>query len=242
MIFSTGSFYLTNCIIINAMKNKLLSTIFILTFMTALGQNYKISPSKTVSVSAPYNDTSKFEIYLENISNTTITINWELVSNKLVAGWNIFICDNVSCCQGVPQKGTLPYIDPGIEVYLALNVDPKTIPGNGILKLYVYEEGNSTNGDTLTWIVNSSPTGVNELPLNPDIKIYPNPSTGLFTVTSQKNNIFTVAVLNYMGKLLKTYDNIEEKTKIDLSSFDKGIYLLKIISNANTTTEKIIIE
>ena len=45
-----------------------------------------------------------------------------------------------------------------------------------------------------------------------------------------------------MGKLLKTYDNIEEKTKIDLSSFDKGIYLLKIISNANTTTEKIIIE
>ena len=106
----------------------------------------------------------------------------------------------------------------------------------------MYEEGNSTNGDTLTWIVNSSPTGVNELPLNPDIKIYPNPSTGLFTVTSQKNNIFTVAVLNYMGKLLKTYDNIEEKTKIDLSSFDKGIYLLKIISNANTTTEKIIIE
>jgi len=214
------------------MKNKLLSVAFIFVSAIVSGQSCKITPSKTVTVLAPYSDTSKFEIYFENISDNTVTLHWELISNKLVAGWDCFICDNVSCCVGVPQKGTLPYIDPGIEVYLALNVNPKTIPGEGTLKLYVYEDGNPTGGDTLTWIVNSSPTGINDIRVNSDIAVFPNPVSDYATIDlyssplKEMNNV--LCIYNSTGekileKNIYTHSALE---KLDVTVLPKGIYLL----------------
>lgn len=226
------------------MKKKLLSVTFILGSIIAFGQSYKISPSKTVNVLAPYNDTSKFEIYFENISKNTITLNWKLISNKLVAGWECFICDNVSCCHNVPQKGNMPYIDPGIEVYLALNVNPKTIAGTGILQLVIYEGTDSLNADTLTWIVNSSPTVINEFVLNSNMKIFPNPvtdNTVIDLVGFPLGHKSTLTIYNSIGqKMLETTLNTNFE-KLDLGALPNGAYLIEIQDERkNRITKKII--
>ncbi len=73
------------------------------------------------------------------------------------------------------------------------------------------------------------------------VSIYPNPSTGLFTV-KQTSDIKNIEVCNILGE--KVYyvtlnNNIE--AKINLSNIPKGIYFVKLDNGVLIHTEKIII-
>jgi len=85
-------------------------------------------------------------------------------------------------------------------------------------------------------------TSINELPLESNFIIYPNPSDGEFN-TKCNGNINSIEIYNYLGE--KVYGNIlkqQASTKIDLSGFPKGIYFVKIEVGQNILTEKIIIQ
>jgi uncharacterized repeat protein (TIGR01451 family) len=69
------------------------------------------------------------------------------------------------------------------------------------------------------------------LKLNPEsFEIYPNPSTGVFTIKDAKN-IQRVEVYNVMGQEIAVFagDNTNKVSKqINLSNYSKGIYFAKI--------------
>ncbi len=69
--------------------------------------------------------------------------------------------------------------------------------------------------------------------------IFPNPTTGLVTIEGTKGA--QVVVYNMIGELIYTNDNASENTTLDLSSFSAGNYIVKIISNDNVSTQKIIL-
>jgi hypothetical protein len=217
------------------MKNKFLLIVFSFASIAAMAQSYSIFPSNTLHVSAVYNEENKFRIYFTNISDETITLQWKVISNNLVAGWDCYICDNVSCCKGVPQSGTLPYIDPGIDVFLALVVDPKAISGMGTLRVYVYEDQKPLEGDTLTWMVNSIPTGLNTLDMNSGINIFPNPASDYLMIdmnayhSAQLNR---VAIYNSTGQLLTEQQIRNTVEKLDITSLPKGLYCI-VLHDAN---------
>ena len=80
-----------------------------------------------------------------------------------------------------------------------------------------------------------------------EFNVYPNPTTGVFTV--ELNNIkaddYKISVTNVLGQ--EVYTSTKELTtlvaeRIDLSSFDKGVYILEISNSESTLSEKIIIE
>lgn len=216
------------------MKNKLLVIAFSFVSMVAMAQSYSISPSSTLHGSAVYNEENKFRIFFTNISNTSINLEWKVISNDLVAGWDCYICDNVSCCKGVPQHGKMPYLDPGIDVFLALVANPKNISGIGTLKLYIYEDIDPSNGDTLTWIVNSTATGLNTLDTHSGIAVFPNPASDYVMIDMnayQSMPLNTIAVYNSTGQLLierKTSSTLE---KIDLTTLPKGCSYQIILSD-----------
>lgn len=106
---------------------------------------------------------------------------------------------------------------------------------------------NSTDGDVTNnqgngdfWVVKLSGNpalSVNDTYHN-NIKIYPNP-TADFVQISSKDKIKSVALYDFSGKLMMT-ENIL-KDKISLSTYPKGIYLMKIIfENGETETQKVI--
>jgi hypothetical protein len=209
------------------MKNKFLLIALSLVSFVAMAQTYSIYPSKTLTESAVYNEENKFKINFTNISNETINFHWKVISNNLVAGWDCYICDNVSCCKGVPQSGVMQYIDPGIDVFLALVVNPKTIPGMGTLKLYFSEDGNPSGGDTLTWIVNSIATGLNTLDPSSGIAIFPNPAADYVMIDMHAYHgvpLSIISLYNSAGQLLleRKIGNVSEK--LDMTSFPKGSY------------------
>jgi poly(3-hydroxybutyrate) depolymerase len=74
------------------------------------------------------------------------------------------------------------------------------------------------------------------------INIYPNPTSGKFTVTSS-GKISTIEIYNMLGVQIYTLSNLSQETskEIDLSNFPKGIYFAKIYDGNKNHTEKIVI-
>ncbi len=80
-------------------------------------------------------------------------------------------------------------------------------------------------------------TSVNEL--QNSYNIYPNPTTGIFNLNTVEN--INVEITDITGKTIYSSDVNSKTTKIDISAQPKGIYFLKIKSDSQTISEKIIL-
>jgi hypothetical protein len=70
-----------------------------------------------------------------------------------------------------------------------------------------------------------------------EIGIYPNPTTGVFTVEAE--NISRVEVYNLIGQKVSSEEMFTSKTNIDMTGFDTGIYMVRIIANGTEITRKV---
>lgn len=70
----------------------------------------------------------------------------------------------------------------------------------------------------------------------PEIKIFPNPTNNIVNLISE-TSIETIEMFDMTGKLIITLQN---QKVIDLSNYEKGIYLLKMHVNGMVTTQKIV--
>ena len=77
--------------------------------------------------------------------------------------------------------------------------------------------------------------------LEEGLEISPNPSNGIFNISSLTSDISTVEIYNMAGtKLRVNISNIDSKTvTIDLTGNAKGIYLVHIVSEGNVVSKKI---
>ena len=72
-----------------------------------------------------------------------------------------------------------------------------------------------------------------------DVKVYPNPTTGLVNILTNEN-INSIAVHDLLGrKVLASQTNLKT---VDVSSLTKGIYLLKLNLEKGQLTKKLIVE
>jgi hypothetical protein len=210
------------------MKKITLVAAFLVSAMSTSAQNYTLDPSNTVTVTAPYNTISIFDIYQVSTASTKIQLKWETLNNGLVAGWDFSLCDYGHCLAGLPPSGTMDSVEVGGMGFLGLNVNPYSIPGTGIVKMYVYENGFYANGDTLTWIVNAGPSGISESSVSGTFAMYPNPAseTVNLLVSGQET---TCLVYDALGALVKSFNvSPTEGTKMDVSDLSRGIYFVRL--------------
>ena len=73
-----------------------------------------------------------------------------------------------------------------------------------------------------------------------DINVYPNPTKGVFMITSLTAN-FDVSAFDINGKKVYSASFNTNEARIDFSGFPKGIYLLKVSSPDFEKTKKITI-
>jgi hypothetical protein len=74
------------------------------------------------------------------------------------------------------------------------------------------------------------------------IALYPNPSEGTFTVNfgGEQSNIASIAVYNLTGKEIKTINTLSESEVVDISNQPTGVYIIKVMSNNEVGTYKVV--
>jgi hypothetical protein len=70
-----------------------------------------------------------------------------------------------------------------------------------------------------------------------NVKVYPNPTTGIVKVENAENA--TISVYTLTGSLVKTIESNAVNTSFDLTGLAKGTYLVKVIKENEVVTKKI---
>jgi hypothetical protein len=97
------------------------------------------------------------------------------------------------------------------------------------------------NSDT----INVLTTGIETNSLVDNVKIYPNPSTGIFNIALDKiGTSCTIRIVNIIGA--KIYEETLEKPdgmirSVDLTKYSNGLYFIDIITQSNELKSKIVI-
>ncbi len=90
------------------------------------------------------------------------------------------------------------------------------------------------------WVPQNSTVGINTpANFNEQINVYPNPSSGDFTIELSKN-VTQVKVINSIGEIIQN-EKTDNKTELDLKLTESGIYFICAITNQSTFTKKIIV-
>ncbi|MAC86149.1 MAG: hypothetical protein CMC94_04300 [Flavobacteriales bacterium] len=73
--------------------------------------------------------------------------------------------------------------------------------------------------------------------------VSPNPSNGVFTVTANKEDAYTLEVINILGEVIssKVIKGTINET-IDISNFDAGIYLVKVTTSTSQNVQKVVVK
>ncbi len=139
-----------------------------------------------------------------------------------------------------------------------LSTDEYT-PGGDVTIDYVLEEytnllntGYNNNGHTEPFYrihgylieYSGNNISVDELADNAELNIYPNPSTGLFTLTvPQGLNVNTVEITDLNGRVVMTVPvNGAVQYDINLTDLEAGIYLLNAVTAQGTLVSKVVKE
>lgn len=105
---------------------------------------------------------------------------------------------------------------------------------------------NSLFGDLVTAplifysIYSNTSVGVHENTANDLISVYPNPSTGIINVNTGMASKSVVEVYNVVGALVLSKEFTGATTNtLDLSSFGKGVYTVKVTTNNTVSVKKV---
>jgi len=109
-----------------------------------------------------------------------------------------------------------------------------TLGGDTIHKIAQWTGGNYT--DTCNVYV-----GINDIPdLIDAVSIYPNPTNGSFTIVSNNFENTTIEIYNVAGQLIAHQNLTQNKTLVNLTTFSKGMYFVKVNTVNGVMVEKII--
>ncbi len=83
-------------------------------------------------------------------------------------------------------------------------------------------------------------TSTSKIETKHNVTIFPNPTNGVFKINSPINMI--VDVFNCQGQLVLQHLPLKTSLTIDLSSYPKGVYLLKMQGEGKAVTKKVIVQ
>jgi hypothetical protein len=88
----------------------------------------------------------------------------------------------------------------------------------------------------------SNPLQAEEVVLNNNLTLFPNPSSGKFTVENKHVENGTIEIFDLFGQLVYSLGNFNKVQEIDISGFAKGMYLVKVYDGKTYYTKKIVVE
>ena len=150
-----------------------------------------------------------------------------VVSEPVVLGASAIVV-NCNSIDLTVTGGTVPYTYSWSNGSGTQDIE-NLVPGTYIVTV------TDAKGCTTTLI---EPMCVNIAKLNTsEISIYPNPTNSVINIANAENSKITV--YNILGESVVSISNNKTLAKIDISNLSEGTYIVRIVSNNNTTTKRI---
>lgn len=214
---------------------KLLLTSISLCFSLAmLGQSFEILPSTDVHLEYSINDYTGDDITVKNISDSPISLDFEIVSNSFLSGWNSSLCAGVDCFTFIPEFGSLGEIQPGEDVFFSFGMNFGANAGVGTLVVNVFDpsDPDSANSFSLTYHVEGSTTGIQNLDTEYQFKVGPNPTFGPLQIENDLPGTYTVSLYSITGEPVFQETGIGAIWTTDVSQQIPGLYIMTITNDA----------
>jgi hypothetical protein len=170
----------------------------------------------------------------------TITQPIAIIASASAENINCSINSNTDLLTGIPAGGTFS----GIGVS-GTNFDPSVAGLGTWIVSYTYTDGNGCSDTATINITVNLSTGVTISEFEGGkLDVYPNPSSGRFTVNLKDKTFETkICVYDVLGNCV--FDKVSMKNsneKIDLTNQPKGIYTLEIESAGESLIKKIVLQ
>jgi hypothetical protein len=202
---------------------------------------FSFSPSTLLVKNQALNMLSYDSIHISNLTADTLHMNWSLILNDSVNGTHLDFCASGSCFLNIPLSGSFPAIMPFGFGWAGAHFWTGSIPATSIVKIWVYQAGHTSNGDTLTYILHGGhDSGIENNTTDKDeLRIYPNPASNLLYINSSENQTIT-AIYDANGRQVSIKPNSSHS--IDISSLDKGFYFVYLLTDKGIVVRKFVKE
>ena len=115
-----------------------------------------------------------------------------------------------------------------------------TRPDNSIIIELLSTDANFGASFNQNFCIDSNLT-VNELFFDNQILVYPNPASTEITIDTKYLNPSKIEVMSIVGQSVYTTTEVSNLTKVDVSNFSKGMYLVKITSKAGVILKEVFV-
>ncbi len=181
-----------------------------------------------ISITADIPDTcgSVDGLAATDIGNHHITIGWSPASDS----------DHWTVCHralGTAVWDSLPTTVPSVML--------ESLQGLTTYEIFVKsycEEALPAFSDTIQ--VSTTNIGIPALEQAQDIQLFPNPTTGLLTITSAQSPIVRIDICNLVGKVVMNSEVAGTSVRMDISELPAGIYFLRIQTELGTVIKRVV--
>ncbi|MEL6969530.1 MAG: T9SS type A sorting domain-containing protein [Bacteroidota bacterium] len=206
-------------------QNILLLFSLLLTFGLA-AQNLEFSTSPVVVSDLP---SSEFEgvgyATIVNTADTERNLTWERNVIEKTEAWGTAVCDNVQCY--FPNVDTADFmLAPNSDGTMDVHAYPGGVDGSAVVEVIVTDRDDASLSVSNVYYFNADPSSTVDV-TRQQIKVYPNPSTGLFSVKAGKQ-LATVQVFSLTGQQVKNF-TYNDGQWYDISDLPKGTYVVRLI-------------
>lgn len=168
-----------------------------------------------------------------NVNNCDSIITIELTINTI----NLAVTQTGATLTATETGATYQWLNCPVMTPIALATDQSyTTPTNGDFAVIITNNGCIDTSDC--YIV--SGIGFNENEFGHDLVLFPNPTTGLFTIElSTVANNTTISIYTIDGQNIMNKNVTSNSTLINLDEFENGIYIVNILNGENNITKRI---
>ncbi len=220
------------------MKKLLLSSFLVAALINcggAIAQSFTIPHDTTTVSMATY---EKLHNDITNISDTAISLTWNVVSHDFPADWaeTFAVCDNITCNTNTKNNLIL-----GGKLYYMDVIEPGSIGSFYVLPDLTnastgthYVQIRMTNGSYSkdSWyIVSKFATGITSVSRSDaKVVVYPNPATDELTVVCDPEvNASQIVISGLNGQNVGNYTVTGSNAKVDVDNLAPGVYSIRLI-------------
>lgn len=166
-------------------------------------------------------------------SSENVSLVWKVTSWDAPDEWNLALCDNKTCIYDpvINEAHEMALFTKDDDVFFKGTFSPNNTSGTGILKIWVYEAGNETEGEEVIMVYNTWSLGFADNEAEVSFNVYPNPAQNFLKITfsQQVDASVNVKIFNLLGQDQENITVTQDRNnvRIDISALKNGNYLLQ---------------